>query len=84
MVGSLETRSDSPVSRTTNQSPLSMISTASTNSDLLPDRPPPPYPGNSRHHGNNGQFGKSPGGQVAESSEASETEQVCVGVSSIS
>lgn len=40
-------RSGSPVSRTTNQSPMSMLSTASspsTNSDI-PDKPPPPYPG---------------------------------------
>ncbi|KAK7108104.1 serine/threonine-protein kinase LATS1-like [Littorina saxatilis] len=39
-------RSDSPVSRTTNQSPLSVLSTTSspsTNSDI-PDKPPPPYP----------------------------------------
>ncbi|KAK7493110.1 hypothetical protein BaRGS_00015631 [Batillaria attramentaria] len=39
-------RSDSPVSRTTNQSPLSVMSTTSspsTNSDI-PDKPPPPYP----------------------------------------
>ncbi|KAL8611438.1 hypothetical protein ACOMHN_014493 [Nucella lapillus] len=39
-------RSDSPVSRTTSQSPLSMMSTTSspsTNSDI-PDKPPPPYP----------------------------------------
>ncbi|KAH9488777.1 Serine/threonine-protein kinase lats1 [Bulinus truncatus] len=40
-------RSDSPVSRATNQSPMSVLSTASspsTNSDI-PDKPPPPYPG---------------------------------------
>ena len=40
-------RSGSPVSRTTNQSPMSMLSTASspsTNSDV-PEKPPPPYPG---------------------------------------
>ncbi|KAK3602877.1 hypothetical protein CHS0354_018736 [Potamilus streckersoni] len=40
-------RSDSPVSRATNHSPLSVLSTTSTpstNSDI-PDRPPPPYPG---------------------------------------
>lgn len=40
-------RSDSPVSRLTNQSPMSVPSTASspsTNSDV-PDKPPPPYPG---------------------------------------
>ena len=44
-------RSDSPVSRTTNQSPMSIISstsTPSTNSDI-PDRPPPPYPGRVLH-----------------------------------
>ena len=80
-LGSLETGSNSPVSRTTNQSPLSMISTASTNSDLIvPDRPPPPYPGNSRQHNN-----PPPPHQInsiqqplgAESSEPSEPEQVC-------
>ena len=40
-------RSQSPVHRAMNHSPLSMISTnstPSTNSDI-PDRPPPPYPG---------------------------------------
>ncbi|CAG5127031.1 unnamed protein product [Candidula unifasciata] len=40
-------RSDSPVSRATNQSPMSVMSTTSspsTNSDM-PDKPPPPYPG---------------------------------------
>ncbi|CAL1528930.1 unnamed protein product [Lymnaea stagnalis] len=40
-------RSESPVSRATNQSPMSVLSTASspsTNSDI-PDKPPPPYPG---------------------------------------
>ncbi|CAG5123113.1 unnamed protein product, partial [Candidula unifasciata] len=39
-------RSDSPVSRTTNQSPMSVLSSTSspsTNSDV-PDKPPPPYP----------------------------------------
>jgi len=73
--GSLETRSDSPVSRTTNQSPLSIISTTSTNSDLVPDRPPPPYPGPSAPY---------PGGKplstnataTPDSSEISELEQV--------
>ncbi|CAC5367431.1 LATS1_2 [Mytilus coruscus] len=46
-------RSGSPVSRTTNQSPMSMLSTASspsTNSDV-PDKPPPPYPGRHLAHG---------------------------------
>ncbi|XP_067946871.1 serine/threonine-protein kinase LATS1-like isoform X4 [Watersipora subatra] len=71
--GSLETRSDSPVSRTTNQSPLSMISTASTNSDALPDRPPPPYPGNGRQANNNGLAGR--GAINVDLSEASEPEQ---------
>ncbi len=40
-------RSNSPVSRNMNQSPMSVISTTSThstNSDI-PDKPPPPYPG---------------------------------------
>ncbi|KAI8792121.1 Serine/threonine-protein kinase lats1 [Biomphalaria glabrata] len=41
------TRSDSPVSRVTSQSPMSILSSASspsTNSDI-PEKPPPPYPG---------------------------------------
>lgn len=40
-------RSESPVNRAWNQSPMSVISTnstPSTNSDI-PDKPPPPYPG---------------------------------------
>ena len=40
-------QSESPVPRTCNQSPISVISntsTPSTNSDI-PDKPPPPYPG---------------------------------------
>lgn len=53
-------RSGSPVSRATNQSPLSVLSTNSTpssNSDI-PDRPPPPYPGRhvtTSHHNTSGQ-----------------------------
>ena len=46
-------RSESPVPRMMNQSPMSIISTTSTpstNSDI-PDKPPPPYPGlSSRSH----------------------------------
>lgn len=73
--GSLETRSDSPVSRTTNQSPCSMISTTSNNSDMMPERPPPPYPGPSKQYVTNG-LPPQQQGKGAISSEQSEPEQV--------